>query len=259
MIFPILLCALLTSFAASPAVAQRPLAIIAHRGLAQDVPENTLAAFRQSVSRGVEIIELDLRTTRDGQIVVIHDATLDRTTNCSGLVEHRTLAALKKCSAGWPTHPGERIPTLAEALDLVTTTSARPLLDVKSASLDDVLRLIRDRRAEARVILGLRRPRDIARARAELPEATIVALMRNASDAAAFAKAGANVIRLWSDWVEADPGLVTRTRELGPQVWVMVGRRLPDKKREWRALHGRMIAAGAQGLISNRPDLISRP
>lgn len=256
----VLLCALFASLAAtSPAVARQPPAIIAHRGLEPGVPENTLAAFRQSVARGVEIIELDLRTTRDGHIVVIHDATLDRTTNCGGLVEDRTLAALKKCSAGWPTHPGEPVPTLAEALDFIGATPARLLLDVKAASLDDVLRTVREHRAAEKVILGLRSARDVARARTELPETSIIALMPDASDTADFTRAGADVVRLWSDWVEADPGLVTRTQALGPQVWVMVGRSLPDKKREWRALHGRMIAAGAQGLISNRTDLISRP
>lgn len=251
--------ALLLVAAPVPAAAQQPLAIVAHRGLEEGVPENTLAAFRQSASRGIKIIELDLRTTRDGHIVVIHDATLDRTTDCSGRVADTSLIALKRCDAGWPTHPGEQVPTFAEVLTFARNGPARLLLDVKAASLDDVLRLIREHRAEAKVILGLRSTKDIARVRSELPGTTTLAFMREMTDAAAFAKAGAHILRLWSDWVEADPGLVARTRALGLDAWVIVGRRLPSKEREWRDLHGRIIAAGAQGLISNRPDLISRP
>jgi glycerophosphoryl diester phosphodiesterase len=253
----VVLCLLLNSFAAAPAAAQQPFAIVAHRGLAEGIPENTLAAFRQSASQGVRVIELDLRETKDGHIVVIHDETVDRTTDCSGRVAEMTLVTLRNCDAGWPTHPGERIPTFAEALDFINATSARLLLDVKSAPLGEVLRTIREHRAESKVILGLRRASDIARTRAELPAATTLAFMREASDAAAFAKAGAHIIRIWSDWVETDPTLVARTRALGPQAWVMIGRRLPSRDRDWRSLHGRMIATGAQGLISDRPDLIS--
>ena len=244
---------------APPAAAQQPHTIVAHRGLEEGVPENTMAAFRQSVAKGVRIIELDLRTTKDGHIVIIHDATLDRTTDCSGRVANTSLITLKRCDAGWPTHPGEQVPTFAEALAFVRISPARLLLDVKAASLDSVLHQIREHRAEAKVILGLRSTKDIARARSQLPGTTTLAFMPEATDAAAFAKAGAHIIRLWSDWVEADPELVARTRALGPEAWVIVGRRLPSKDGEWRELHGRMIAAGAQGLISNRPDLISRP
>lgn len=245
--------------AASPAASRPPVAIVAHRGLEAGVPENTLAAFRQSAAHGVRIIELDLRLTKDGQIVILHDETLDRTTDCSGRLADMDLEAVRACDAGWPTHPGERVPTFAEALEFANSAPVRLLLDVKSAPVGQVFQAVRDHNAEAKVILGLRRASDIARARAELPRATTLAFLPEIADAAAFAKAGAQIIRLWSDWVDADPGLVARTRAIGPQVWIMVGRRLPSKDREWRELHSRMIAAGVQGLISNRPELISGP
>lgn len=252
-----LLAGLACAAAAPPA--QPPLTIVAHRGLGEGVPENTLAAFRHSLANGVRIIELDLRTTKDGRLVILHDATLDRTTDCSGAVADRTLEAIKACDAGWPTHLGERIPTLGDVFALIDGTSTRLMLDCKAAPLDDVLREVRAHHAEGRVILGLRSPTQVARARAALPGVGIIAFMPERTDGPAFTAAGATILRLWSDWVEADPALVGRTRALGPPVWIMVGRRLPSKPAEWRALHGRMIAAGAQGLVTNRPDLISVP
>jgi glycerophosphoryl diester phosphodiesterase len=190
---------------------------------------------------------------------VLHDPTLDRTTDCSGAVAEQTLAAIKACHAGWPTYRGERVPTLGEAIALVAGSPAKLLLDCKSAPIDAVLQEVRADHAEARVILGLRSPGEVARARAALPGVTILAFMPRIGDGPAFTQAGADILRLWSDWVEADSALVDRTARLGPQVWIMVGRRLPSTPAEWKALHGRMIATGAKGLITDRPDLISAP
>lgn len=233
------------------------VAVAAHRGLAEGVPENTLAAFRHSLDQGVPILELDLRLTKDGQLVVLHDERLDRTTDCTGRVSELTLAEVRRCDAGWPTHSGERVPTFGEVLALVAERPAQLLVDVKDVrQLDPVLAAIRDEQAAGRVILGLRRTEDVARAHQLFPDMTLLAYMPRQADAAAFARAGAQIIRLWSDWVDEDPALLRRTRNLGPQVWIMVGRRLPASRDGWRALHGRMIAAGAQGLITDRPELI---
>jgi glycerophosphoryl diester phosphodiesterase len=228
--------------------------IVAHRGLAEGVPENTIAAFRQSLARGVAIIELDLRVTKDGKLVVIHDEMLDRTTDCIGLVAAMDLEKVLACDAGG----GQRVPSFAEVLALVRSKPVRVLADVKNGTpLSPVLDEVRAHGAARQIILGLRSTKHVARARDALPDATILAYMSHVEDAQDFAEAGSHVIRLWSDWVEADPDVIARTRALGPEVWIMVGRRLPEKEREWRALHAQMIAAGAQGLITDRPDLTS--
>lgn len=252
----LLLAGLACVAASLPAAPTQTLTIVAHRGLGEGVPENTLAAFRRSIEGGVQIIELDLRITKDGQLVVIHDPTLDRTTNCAGTVAAMELAAIRLCA----TDGGEHVPTFAEVIALVSGKSVRILADVKDGTpIGPVLQAIRDQRAESQVILGLRSTKHVGRAQADLPGTTILAFMPEVGDAKAFAAAGANIIRLWSDWVEADPGLVAATRALGPEVWVLVGRTLPRKERDWRDLHTRMIATGAQGLITDRPELISTP
>ena len=97
---------------------RRPLRI-AHRGASVRAPENTLAAFETAIRQGADAIELDVHLTADGVPVVLHDATLDRTTDGRGPVARVTLAALKRLDAGaWfaPRFRGERVPTLEEAL-----------------------------------------------------------------------------------------------------------------------------------------------
>jgi glycerophosphoryl diester phosphodiesterase len=97
-----------------------------HRGAAASEPENTLRSFRRALEVGVAAVELDVHLTREGELAVIHDATLERTTNGRGRVRDFSLAELKKLDAG----KEEAIPSLAEALDLVKGR-ARLLVELK--------------------------------------------------------------------------------------------------------------------------------
>lgn len=96
--------------------------VIAHRGASAAAPENTLAAFRLARERGAQMVELDTRLTRDGVLVVIHDSTLDRTTDGHGKVIETDSDRLALLDAGsWvaSSFRGERVPTLAQALELL--------------------------------------------------------------------------------------------------------------------------------------------
>jgi glycerophosphoryl diester phosphodiesterase len=98
--------------------AGRPLAS-AHRGALLEAPENTLPAFERACALGADLIEFDVRQTGDGQLVVIHDASLDRTTDGRGAVSDQAAAAIRRLDAGgWfgPAFAGTPVPTLAEAL-----------------------------------------------------------------------------------------------------------------------------------------------
>jgi glycerophosphoryl diester phosphodiesterase len=93
--------------------------IFAHRGASKYAPENTMAAFRLACSQGAPAIELDTMLTRDGVPVVIHDDTLDRTTNAGGRVRDMTLSEIRRVDAGVrfsEKFKGEAIPTLEEVL-----------------------------------------------------------------------------------------------------------------------------------------------
>lgn len=95
---------------------------VAHRGFSAIAPENTLAAFREALSTGVNAVEFDVHLTADGVPVVMHDETLERTTNGSGPVAAIDMAALARLDAGsWfaPQFAGEHVPTLRETLELL--------------------------------------------------------------------------------------------------------------------------------------------
>ena len=113
---------------------------IAHRGASAVAPGNTLAAFEKAVELGADGAEFDVQPSSDGVPVVIHDFTVDRTTDSSGRVAEMSLAQLKELDAGAafsPTFAGQRVPTLAEVLEAI---GGQLLLNVelKSASLCDL-------------------------------------------------------------------------------------------------------------------------
>jgi glycerophosphoryl diester phosphodiesterase len=112
---------------------QQPL-IIAHRGYRAKYPENTLCAFEAALDAGAAMIELDVSLSYDRKVVVIHDATLQRTTNGHGPVNGFTLKELKQLDAGSWFHSdfaGERLPELIEVLELV---NGRALIDIEIKS-----------------------------------------------------------------------------------------------------------------------------
>ncbi len=107
--------------------------VIAHKGASGVAPENTLVAFQKALDLGVDMIELDVRHTKDEEIIVFHDQTLDRTTNGSGDVHDYTLEEIKQLDAGsWfdPSYAEETVPTLKEVLDLIDG-QCKVLIEIK--------------------------------------------------------------------------------------------------------------------------------
>ena len=96
--------------------------VAAHRGWSAEYPENTMLAFRKAAELGVDQIEIDVRMTKDGELVIIHDPTVDRTTDGTGNVCDLTLEEIKKLDAGVKKDArfaGERIPTFTEFMDYI--------------------------------------------------------------------------------------------------------------------------------------------
>jgi glycerophosphoryl diester phosphodiesterase len=89
--------------------------IIAHRGASASEPENTLRSISLAIDLGTDLVEVDVRQSRDGELIIMHDPTVDRTTNGQGKVEDMSISQLKQLDAGF----GEEIPTLTDVLELV--------------------------------------------------------------------------------------------------------------------------------------------
>ena len=108
--------------------------IYGHRGASGHAPENTLEAFRLSMEMGADGFELDVHMSLDGELVVIHDESVDSTTNGTGLVRDLTLAQLKEldASCGMDAYRGARIPTLGEVFDLIRDTHHIVNVEVKT-------------------------------------------------------------------------------------------------------------------------------
>lgn len=161
---------------------EQPLLLGAHRGGALLWPENTVLAFQEAARRWPDILlEADLRLSADGAVVAIHDATVERTTEAQGAVAARSLAELQALDAAYrfTTREGAefplrgkgiRIPTLEEVLD--AAPHHRFLLEIKDGveAVAPVLRILRERNAEARVILASFKADVMAHVRAQAPE-----------------------------------------------------------------------------------------
>ena len=128
-----------------------PLArpVIAHRGASGLCPENTLLAFQKAIGLGADAIELDVRVTRDGSPIVLHDSTVDRTTDGAGVVSELHFDAIKELNAGG----GETISTLKTVLE---ATEGTPLVvEIKDRRAGPVVaETIRAGGAERRVLVG---------------------------------------------------------------------------------------------------------
>jgi glycerophosphoryl diester phosphodiesterase len=156
--------------------------LFAHRGASGEAPENTLAAFTRAVALGVEYIELDVHISRDGHVVVIHDATLERTTNGSGTVREQPLTQLQQWDAGYRFSPdggttfpframGVTIPTLAEVFhqcpDVKFTVEIKP---EEPAIEGQVIAVVRACERGGDVILASEHDRVLQRVRSLAPD-----------------------------------------------------------------------------------------
>lgn len=197
--------------------------IVSHRGASTERPEGTIAAIRRSIEVGATSVEVDVRTSKDGKLFLLHDATLNRTTNGEGDASALTLAELQKLDAGsWfdEKYQREKIPSLKEVAELCKG-KIDLLLDLKEQGNEydrKVVELIREHGDPVQTIVGVRSIIQVKRFRELLPEAKQLALIPKVDDIEAFAKAGADVIRLWPKWLSANNQPVMRVRAAGKKL-----------------------------------------
>jgi glycerophosphoryl diester phosphodiesterase len=228
-----------------------PPLVIAHRGASGYEPENTLRAFDLAIRQGAQMIELDLHRSADGQVVVIHDETLDHTTDLSGRVDQMTLAEIKRADAG----RGERVPTLDETLDL-TMGRVRLYLEVKDPrAADETLRIVRARRCQEEVMVASFDIELMRRLGEEARDVELGVILGNAT------------INPIVRWREAFPWIALRRvnyQVLCMQVELCFGYLARKVKAGGKKLYvwtadedaqfERMISLGVDGIVTNVPD-----
>lgn len=169
--------------------------VIAHRGGRSLGPENTIYTFKRAIEKGADVLEMDLQTTADGQLVVLHDRNVNRTTNGKGAVDGFSLSELKKLDAGfrWSPHnsntfplrnKGITIPTLADVFQALPDT--RMNIEIKSSqvnTIQDLCRVIREHGMAEKVMVACFDSGKLGEFRSVCPE---VATSAGASEAVLF-------------------------------------------------------------------------
>ena len=251
--------------------ARRPL-VIGHRGYNVMAPENTLPSFKLALAAGADFVELDSHHSKDGVPMVLHDFTLDRTTDATNLwggakiaLASKTVAELKTLDAGkWfdAKYTGTRLPTLAEALDLIQGSGGMTLIERKAGDAATMSKLLTERKLINRLVLqsfdwqflrglhalqpdqllgALGRPRRLA----DGTEPASKDKFLNAQWLDELAKTGAQVA-VWSKDVTREA--IAIAHERGLKVWVYT---VDDPK-----LANALLDLGVDGLITNNTSLL---
>ena len=215
-----------------------------HRGAAELEPENTRLSIQKAIDLSVDQVEIDVHLTRDQHLVVIHDATVDRTTDGQGAVADFTLVEIKRLDAG----KGERIPTLQEVIDLVRGKVVLQIELKGPDTAEPVVRAVERNNIESEVLLTSFVHERLREARQLNPSLALGALWSNPpADACEQAiDMGAEAIHIQHQNIDAQLVRKAHAHGLKIRAWN------PDTVEEIQ----RAIDLGVDAVGSNRPDLL---
>jgi glycerophosphoryl diester phosphodiesterase len=222
---------------------------IAHRGASMERPENTLAAFEEAIRQGADVIEADIRTTGDGALLVIHDATLDRTANAHGAVAEVDYARARSLDAG----RGERIPTPDEVLE-VARGRVRVTFDIKDHdAVDGIVAVVRELEMADSVAFSSFLPEVAERIRAFGLASPIMQVVDSAAGLASVmtrrvgVSFGVSGIGVPAPLISAQLTEQLQRHGFGVFAWTV------DNPRELE----RLIDDGVNGILTNRPGVLA--
>jgi glycerophosphoryl diester phosphodiesterase len=154
---------------------KRRYLIVAHRGASAYEPENTLRAFRRAVELGADMSELDVHLSQDGELIVMHNATVDQTTDGHGAIQDLTLDQIRSLDAGL----GERVPTLQQVVDLVRGRNGLYVELKAPGTPGATVKLLRGNGfiARGQVIVGSFEPAFVGETKALAPELSVSLLV----------------------------------------------------------------------------------
>ena len=216
---------------------------IAHRGASAYEPENTLRSFRKAVELGADMIEFDVRMSLDGRLVIIHDSSVNRTTNGKGAVRMKSLGELKDLDAGM----GERIPTLEETVESVAGRT-KLVIELKEDGLEErVIKVIKEFGVANDVFIVSFKPVRLKAVKEIEPGLkTGLILFASVDPLKAAGKCGADAVAPFRWFITRR--LAEKTREAGMHLFTWT---VDEKERAER-----LRLMGVSGIVTNRPDLL---
>ncbi|HEU5159624.1 MAG TPA: glycerophosphodiester phosphodiesterase family protein [Streptosporangiaceae bacterium] len=240
---------------------------VGHRGAKAYAPENTIAGLREGAARGADIVEFDVQQTKDRRLVLMHDATLARTTDVEKVFPARrpwrigdfTLKEIRRLDAGsWfgRRHKGERVPTLDETLRAMDGGGVGLLLEVKNparypgigARVAARLRAHPGWLRPGRLIVQSFDRKFVKSFHAALPAVTTALLGTPPTGDLASVRSYADLVN--PAWGDVTKGYVARAHRLGLRVWPWT----VDEPADMR----RLLAREVDGIVTNRPDVLRR-
>ncbi|MFG2023839.1 LamG-like jellyroll fold domain-containing protein [Streptomyces sp. NPDC048825] len=221
---------------------------VGHRGAPDIAPENTIASLEAAADAGADWVETDVQFTKDGQPVIMHDATVDRTTNGTGRVDELTAEEISRLTVDG----GGRVPTLEQALSALKAKPARLLLEIKgpqtTAAVDTALRLVAEAGMTERTLLQSF-DENIVRDAAASAHRTKVALLRSTLDSDPVATARAFKLSTYAvkfTGLSARPAVIDQLKTAGVDVFVWT----VDSESQWKTT----ASWGVDGVITNGPE-----
>ena len=216
---------------------------IAHRGASAYEPENTIRSFMRAIELRADMIELDVRKSLDGRLVVIHDSKVDRTTNGRGLVGLKSLDELKELDAGM----GEKIPTLEEAFELAAGRT-KLVIELKEDGLEEqVISLIRDYGLVEDIFVVSFKPVRLKAVKEREPGLkTGLILFASADPLKSAQSCGADAVAPFRWFITRNLAGKARQMEMYLFTWTVDDRGNAEKLREM----------GVSGIVTNKPDLL---
>lgn len=218
--------------------------VTSHRGAGFLEPENTLRAIRRAIDLGADQVEIDVHLTKDGSLVLMHDETVDRTTNGQGKVSELTFSEIRQLDAG----QGEQIPTLEEVLAL-TDGKITPQIELKGPGVAAaVINTLHTLQSTNKVILTSFLHQQLSEARRLDPDIHTGALWGRLPDnVVSQAKhLGVQALHLWHQFITPQIVADAHTRGLLVRAWNA------NKEEEMQ----RLIDLGVDAIGSDRPDLL---
>lgn len=230
---------------------------VAHRGASAQYPENTLLAFHKAIEQGVDVLEIDIHRTADHELIVMHDSTLERTTNGHGNIHEHVLHEIRQLDAG----QGETVPLLMEVIQLAREANVRLYVEIKGATeaeelaiTDGVIQALEAADFLSQTIVTSFSPKALLRAKVLNPEVSTMldpspqdgSLTPRQICAQALA-AGANCVSY--DFHLLTPEIAQECRLTGLALWPWA----PDESQDIR----NVLSLGVHGMMTNRPDTLN--